>query len=251
MNAGAGKESGVLDLIGKLDGNQAAMMEEPCILVDREDRPLRPLDKARTHLTSQGLALHRAFSVFIFDTQGRMLLQQRSRVKHTFTLNWTNACCSHPLWNDFEMGIDSGEVGDPILGARRAAVRKLGQELGIPEGELPLENFCFLTKIHYRAESESGWGEHEIDYVFVLRGEYTLRPNENEVEAVRWVTPSELRGMMKQEDEGLISFTPWSRHIMEEFAFDWWGSVGDRAKLLLHADEQIHRVGACKDPSVC
>ena len=128
---------------------------------------------------NQGL-LHRAFSVFLFDSQKCLLLQQRASEKITFpgislpyytpffplpffsanTLSdmWTNTCCSHPL------GIP-GETGSTLeaatQGVRRAAVRKLDHELGIPAKQVPLEKFKFLTRIHYMAPSDGMWGEHE------------------------------------------------------------------------------------------
>ena len=71
--------------------------------------------------------LHRAFSVFLFNAKGELLLQQRSDEKITFPGMFTNTCCSHPL-----MKADELEIGDCHIGVRRAAQRKLGHELGIP-----------------------------------------------------------------------------------------------------------------------
>lgn len=70
--------------------------------------------------------LHRAFSVFIFNTEQKLLLQKRAAIKITFPDRWTNSCCSHPLYNDSEMDM----TGDAI-GVKRAAQRKLAHELGI------------------------------------------------------------------------------------------------------------------------
>lgn len=102
--------------------------------------------------------LHRAFSVFLFDSQKRLLLQQRATEKITFPDLWTNTCCSHPL------GI-TGETGTgleaSILGVKRAAQRKLHHELGIKPEQVPLDKFDFLTRIHYKAPSNGKWGEHE------------------------------------------------------------------------------------------
>merc|ERR1719171_2311766 len=82
--------------------------------------------------------LHRAFSVMLFDAEGRLLLQQRAASKITFPGVWTNTCCSHPLHGMNPPEVDSPAAvasGDPV-GAKRAAVRKLGHELGIPASEL-------------------------------------------------------------------------------------------------------------------
>src|SRR5437868_1980666 len=108
---------------------------------------------------NQGL-LHRAFSVFLFDSNKRLLLQQRASEKITFPDMWTNTCCSHPLGIPGETGAN---LEAATLGVKRAAVRKLEQELGIPNDQVPIEKFRFLTRIHYLAESDGTWGEHESE----------------------------------------------------------------------------------------
>lgn len=104
--------------------------------------------------------LHRAFSVFLFDSQNRLLLQQRASEKITFPDMWTNTCCSHPLGIPGETG--SG-LEESIAGVRRAAQRKLDQELGIPSAQVPIDDFRFLTRIHYVSPSDGKWGEHESE----------------------------------------------------------------------------------------
>ncbi len=102
--------------------------------------------------------LHRAFSVFLFDSQRRLLLQRRATEKITFPDMWTNTCCSHPLGIPSETGSD---VDAAVQGVRRAAQRKLYHELGIQPAQVPLDQFRFLTRIHYKAPSDGKWGEHE------------------------------------------------------------------------------------------
>ena len=102
--------------------------------------------------------LHRAFSVFLFDSKNRLLLQQRASEKITFPDMWTNTCCSHPLGVPGETGAD---LDTAVMGVKRAAQRKLDQELGIKKEQVPLDNFQFLTRIHYLAPSDGKWGEHE------------------------------------------------------------------------------------------
>lgn len=102
--------------------------------------------------------LHRAFSVFLFDSNKRLLLQQRATEKITFPDMWTNTCCSHPLGIPGETG---AELDAAVLGVKRAAQRKLGHELGIKPEQVPLDKFEFFTRIHYRAPSDGKWGEHE------------------------------------------------------------------------------------------
>lgn len=104
--------------------------------------------------------LHRAFSVFLFDSNKRLLLQQRASEKITFPDMWTNTCCSHPLGVAGETG---AELEAAIMGVKRAAQRKLNHELGIKAEQVPLEKFEFLTRIHYKAASDGKWGEHESE----------------------------------------------------------------------------------------
>ena len=113
------------------DPTQIQLMAEQCILVDEQDKILGAETKKNCHLNTnidQG-KLHRAFSVFLFNTKGELLLQQRSLAKITFPEYFTNTCCSHPLYRPEEL---EGEDG-----VRRAAQRKLNHELGIP-----LEEVC-------------------------------------------------------------------------------------------------------------
>ncbi len=124
-----------------------------CVGVTFDDKPLKPLSKKEAHLVKgKGPILHRAFSVFLFDEQGRMLLQRRAASKITFPLYWTNTCCSHPLWNPQEMGEDVGgrsaaqqgeEEEAGVVGCKRAAIRKLEHELGIPASALAPEELIY------------------------------------------------------------------------------------------------------------
>ena len=102
--------------------------------------------------------LHRAFSVFLFNDKNELLLQQRAAEKITFPDMWTNTCCSHPLMIPGETGSNLTEC---VEGVKRAAQRKLDHELGIKKEQVPIENFHFLTRIHYKAPSDGKWGEHE------------------------------------------------------------------------------------------
>jgi isopentenyl-diphosphate Delta-isomerase len=105
--------------------------------------------------------LHRAFSVFLFDDKNRLLLQQRASEKITFPDMWTNTCCSHPLHIPTETG---STLTESIEGVKHAAQRKLDHELGIKKEQVPLDQFKFLTRIHYKAPSDGKWGEHESTY---------------------------------------------------------------------------------------
>lgn len=107
--------------------------------------------------------LHRAFSVFLFNDKNELLLQQRATEKITFPDMWTNTCCSHPLSCPSETG---SNLPDSIEGAKRAAQRKLDHELGIKKEQVPIDDFHFLTRIHYKAPSDGKWGEHESMSIF-------------------------------------------------------------------------------------
>ncbi|KAI9723921.1 MAG: isopentenyl-diphosphate delta-isomerase idi1 [Candelaria pacifica] len=205
------------DLAG-YDEEQIRLMDEVCIVLDHDDTPVGTASKKACHLMKnidQGL-LHRAFSVFLFDSRNRLLLQQRASEKITFPDMWTNTCCSHPLGIPSETGSD---LEASIQGVRRAAQRKLFHELGIPAEQVPLDDFKFLTRIHYKASSDGKWGEHEIDYILFIKADVDLDINPNEVQYTRYVSDVELRAMFK---EGTLKFTPWFRLICQSMLFEWW-----------------------------
>ena len=192
----------------------------------------------------QGL-LHRAFSVFLFDSQNRLLLQQRATEKITFPDMWTNTCCSHPLAHPSETGL--GDLVSNVEGAKRAAIRKLDHELGIPSKYVPIEKFEYLTRIHYLAPSDGKWGEHEIDYILFVEADPELKINKNEVKDIRWVSIDELKQMFKDVDSGTgkdknLKYTPWFKLICDSMLYQWWDAMleGDLAKYT--GEEQIRRM---------
>lgn len=205
------------------DEEQIRLMEERCIVVDNDDQVLRDGSKKECHLMTniqKGL-LHRAFSVFLFDPiTGKLLLQKRASEKITFPNMWTNTCCSHPL-------AIKGELEEvEQIGVRRAAQRKLDHELGIAPEEVPLDEFQFLTRIHYLAPSDGLWGEHEIDYILFITAPVNVKPNPNEISEVKWVNAQELQALMNELDPS--SFTPWFKLIASKFLFPWWNTLIQR-----------------------
>ncbi|KAI4727033.1 IDI1, isopentenyl diphosphate:dimethylallyl diphosphate isomerase [Aureobasidium sp. EXF-10728] len=203
------------------DEEQIRLMDEVCIVLDENDLPIGSASKKVCHLMEniqKGL-LHRAFSVFLFDNKNRLLLQQRASEKITFPDMWTNTCCSHPLGVPGETG---STLETAIMGVKRAAQRKLDQELGIKAHQVPLDNFHFLTRIHYVAPSDGKWGEHEIDYILFIKADVDLEENPNEVQATKYVTEDDLKTMFK--DDSLL-FTPWFKLICQSMLFEWWGSL--------------------------
>lgn len=185
--------------------------------------------------------LHRAFSCFLFDDQNRLLLQQRATEKITFPDMWTNTCCSHPLGIPGETG---SNLPDSIDGVKRAAQRKLDQELGIKKEQVPFDDFRFLTRIHYKAPSDGKWGEHEsklnpeaqeqhdighwmltaviVDYILFIKANVDLNLNPNEVRDAKYVTQDELKALFK---DPTLKFTPWFKLICESMLFEWWSNL--------------------------
>lgn len=218
------------------DAEQVRLMEEVCIVLDEDDKPIGSATKKVCHLMKNinlGL-LHRAFSVFLFTPDGKLLLQQRASEKITFPDMWTNTCCSHPLGIPGETGAN---LGAATLGVKRAAVRKLEQELGIPNNQVPIDKFQFLTRIHYLAESDGMWGEHEIDYILIIRARVTVHPNPNEVQAMRFVSATELKEMFT---DPTLKFTPWFKLICNTMLFEWWDNLHNLDAFA--SEQQIRRM---------
>ncbi len=169
--------------------------EEPLILVDESDGQIGTLTKAACH-DGDGV-LHRAFSLFLFNDQGKLLLQQRSAQKRLWPLYWSNSCCSHPR---------SGET------MTIAVNRRLQQELGVRS------RFEFLFKFQYQAAYEAMGAERELCWVYFGRCEGKLVVNINEIADWRYVSVEELEEELKQYPE---HFTPWFRlewaSIQKEF----------------------------------
>jgi isopentenyl-diphosphate delta-isomerase len=157
--------------------------DEPLVLVDADDHVVGFRTKADCH-AGAGL-LHRAFSVFLFNERGEVLLQQRSANKRLWPLFWANSCCSHPR---------QGELMDA------AAHRRTQEELQI---ETPLS---MMYKFTYQASYGEEGSEHEMCSVYVGRVAEHVVVNANEVAAVRFVAPDKL-------DAELIThgsrYTPW------------------------------------------
>lgn len=245
----AGSTSSLENVFEGHDEEQIKLMEELCIVLDYNDIPIGAGTKKLCHLMSninEGL-LHRAFSVFLFNEDGKLLLQQRADEKITFPNMWTNTCCSHPLCVPSELGIQGNEQADKndlktaVAGAKLAAQRKLYHELGIPEEDCPISAFQFLTRIHYKSASgdeSSKWGEHEIDYILILRAKNNIlvEPSLNEVRDSRYVSISELKEMFQDEN---LEFTPWFKLICETFLFQWWTELNNLEQF---EDDIIHRL---------
>ena len=172
-------DDGQVEILSTHDEQQAALMAEALIRVDERDNVIGPVSKIDAH---QGSGIfHRAFSILLFNSEGKLLLQQRSGDKVTFPNVWANSCCSHPLHSDDEL-----EDTDHI-GTKKAAIRKLEQELGIDPTSINIDDFVFMTKMRYSARMNPEWIERELDHILMLTADVQLNPNPNEIAAVRLV----------------------------------------------------------------
>ena len=218
------------------DGDQIALMSEAVILVDEQDSPIGKASKVSAHY--QAGLLHRAFSVLLFDTKGRLLLQKRADDKVTFPGVWANSCCSHPLSSEHE-----SELTD-ALGVKRAAVRKLHQELGIAPGSLNFDDFHFITKMMYSARMNADWIEREIDHILMIQADVAVTINENEVSGIKWVSQDELHDILAGNVDIGGEIAPWFRCIAERIMTDeWWQSVGNAEQITRLRDGHIHDMG--------
>ncbi|XP_055469173.1 isopentenyl-diphosphate Delta-isomerase 1 [Psammomys obesus] len=219
-----------------LDEQQVKLLAEMCILIDENDNKIGADTKKNCHLNEnidKGL-LHRAFSVFLFNTENKLLLQQRSDAKITFPGCFTNSCCSHPLSNPGELEENNA------IGVKRAAQRRLKAELGIPLAEVDPNEMHYLTRIYYKAQSDGIWGEHEIDYILFLRKDVTLNPDPNEIKSYCYVSKEELKEIVKRAASGEIKLTPWFKIITDTFLFKWWDNLNNLSQFVDH--EKIHRM---------
>ena len=157
--------------------------DESLILVDDSDRVVGHLSKRACH-EGHGI-LHRAFSIFIFDREGRLLLQRRSAEKPLWPLFWSNSCCSHPR---------EGESMD------EATRRRLHEELQLSCG------LQFLFKFQYQARYRDVGSEHEMCSVYVGVADSEAAPHPSEVSEIRWVSVEELDREVEANPEIL---TPW------------------------------------------
>jgi geranylgeranyl diphosphate synthase type I len=220
----------------KADLEQVKLMSEAIIEVDESDNEVGKISKVQSHHGAGNL--HRAFSVLLFDSNNRLLLQKRASNKVTFPSVWANSCCSHPLHSELE-----GELNDS-LGVKRAAIRKLHQELGIESEQVPIENFHFITKMMYCARMNEDWIEREIDHILMIKADVDVKINENEVSEIKWVSQEELEEMLVADTRGDGEIAPWFRCIASRLMDEqWWEAIGDEDKMLELRDDMIHDMG--------
>lgn len=164
-------------------------MEEQVILVDKNDNQIGTMPKMEAH---EKAVLHRAFSVFIFNKKGELMLQQRAAHKYHSPLLWTNSCCSHQ--RNGESNIEAGE-------------RRLQEEMGFTTNLK--EVFSFI----YKAPFDNGLTEHELDHVLI--GYFDEKPNINkeEVEAFKWMLLEDVKTDIEKNPS---EYTEWFKIIFKE-----------------------------------
>lgn len=168
------------------------MVDELLQVVNERGETIGSIGKLAAH--QNGGTWHRAISVFLFNSAGELLIQQRAASKYHFAGKWANSCCSHP-W--------PGEI--PISAALRTAERELGIEPELRE----------LGAFRYSAtDPESGLTEKELDHVFVGRWDSEVLFSTSEVSQVRWIAIDRLRFELDSNPE---EFAPWLGLILDGF----------------------------------
>lgn len=166
-------------------------MEEKVILVNENDEQIGLMEKIEAH---EKALLHRAFSVFVYNDKGEVMLQQRALSKYHSPGLWTNTCCSHQ--REGESNVDAGK-------------RRLMEEMGFTT-DLE-ESISFI----YKAPFDNGLSEHEYDYILI--GKYNEEPNLNpdEVAAWKWMSLEDIQKDLKENPE---IYTAWFKIIFDKYS---------------------------------
>jgi isopentenyl-diphosphate delta-isomerase len=166
------------------------MKEELVILVDKNDNQIGLMPKMEAH--EKGV-LHRAFSVFVLNDDGALMLQQRALHKYHSPGLWTNTCCSHQ--RDGESNIQAG-------------TRRLQEEMGF------ITDLAHATSFIYKAPFDNGLTEHELDHIML--GNYSGAPviNQDEVAAWKWMAVEDVKADIKANPD---QYTVWFKIIFDKF----------------------------------
>jgi len=181
-------------------------MKERVVLVDKAGHEIGSEDKMSVHVTG---ALHRAFSIFVFSSQGKLLIQQRNGSKYHTPGLWSNTCCSHP------------RPGEALAGAVQ---RRLAEEMGF---------ICELSELftcRYELRLDNNMIEHELNHVFIGFYDGYPLPDPAEVEDWRWQALQDLCGEMNRSS---AAFTPWFKLIIRDYGSFFYkalrrGSTGNK-----------------------
>ncbi len=162
---------------------------EYVVLVDENDNEIGKMEKQAAHVTPH---LHRAFSIFIFNSKGELLMQQRALSKYHSPGLWTNTCCSHPRDNET---------------LAEATSRRLMEEMGMT---------CEMHEVYtfiYKAPVGQGLTEHEFDHVWIGRSDDTPQINREEVESWKYMSLNDLKDDIENHPE---HYTEWFKITFEE-----------------------------------
>ena len=167
---------------------------EKIILVDKNDKELGSEEKIAAH--QNGGKLHRAFSIFIFNSKGELLLQKRAKEKYHSALLWTNTCCSHPRFGESSI---------------KACHRRLKEEIGF-DCDLK-EKLSFVYKVDFK----DGISENEFDHVFVGKFNGAPAPDKKEVADWKWIDVEELKKDIKENPK---KYSYWLKiSLLKEHSF--------------------------------
>ena len=166
------------------------MREEKVILVDKEDNQIGLMPKMEAHLKGK---LHRAFSIIIFNSDRKILLQKRASTKYHTPNLWSNTCCSHQ--REDEDNIDAGK-------------RRLNEEMGF------VTNLYNFSSFIYRVEFSNGLIEHENDHIMLGIFDGVPKPNPNEVDEWKWIDIDILVEDMQINPD---HYTAWFMIIMNNY----------------------------------
>jgi isopentenyl-diphosphate delta-isomerase len=177
------------------------MSEQQVILVDEKDQPVGIAGKMETHRNGW---LHRAFSIFVFNAKGEMLLQQRALKKYHSGGLWSNACCGHP------------RPGEDTL---KAAQNRLKEETGL---ETPISKlFDFI----YRSDFGNGLTEHEFDHVYIGETSGEMKLNKDEAMELCFKTIPEIRQSLETHPSKYTSWFHLAFPVVEKWWKDKYGNV--------------------------
>ncbi|MFQ5541525.1 MAG: isopentenyl-diphosphate Delta-isomerase [Candidatus Binatia bacterium] len=166
------------------------MEKEKVILVDEDGHEIGSMEKIKAHREGR---LHRAFSIYVFNSEGKLLLQKRAKKKYHSGGLWTNTCCSHPR---------------PQESIEKAAQRRLQEEMGF-DCDLR-ESFSFT----YKVKLDNDLFEHEHDHVFIGEFDGEPVPNPEEVEDWKWIGLEELQKDVRERPD---RYTYWLRICINRF----------------------------------
>ena len=163
------------------------MPERKVILVDEKDNPVGAGEKLKTHQEGR---LHRAFSIFVFNSKGELLLQKRAKGKYHSGGLWTNTCCSHP---------------EPGRNLKAEAEKRLQEEMGFTCDLKEISSFIYKADL-------GGLIEHEFDHVFLGKFDGNPKPDNREAEDWKWISLTELKQDIKDNPD---KYTYWFKVILE------------------------------------